>query len=129
MQQMTSLGRGKAGGLQDMIKSATAENRPGPDWMLNKAIVDYINRSPNRYRCRSPAPLLLACMPPMLPARSRRADPPPASCRGSEKAFKYLKARFAQSHVKVQNLSLLVRPATPSPSSQTWHTSLFSYQC
>ncbi len=45
---MASLGRGKAGGLQDMIKSATAENRPGPDWMLNKAIVDYINRSPNR---------------------------------------------------------------------------------
>ena len=36
--------------------------------------------------------------------------PPSARRRGSDKAFKYLKARFTQSHVKVQNLSLLVRP-------------------
>ena len=39
---------GKQGGLQDMIKEATAENIPGPDWVLNRGIVDYINRSPNR---------------------------------------------------------------------------------
>ena len=39
---------GKQGGLQDMIKDATAENIPGPDWVLNRAIVEYINRSPNR---------------------------------------------------------------------------------
>ena len=38
--------------------------------------------------------------------------PPSARRRGSDKAFRYLKARFTQSHVKVQNLSLLVRPPT-----------------
>ena len=48
--QMGGLGLGgKAGGLQDMIKEATAENRPGPDWHLNRSIVEYINRSPNRH--------------------------------------------------------------------------------
>ena len=66
---MANLGRGKAGGLQDMIKSATAENRPGPDWMLNKAIVDYINRSPNRYLSSLSAP---------LPAAHMLHYPPPA---------------------------------------------------
>lgn len=52
-----------------------------------------------------------------LPHRQLDRDgptPTAARCRGSDKAFKYLKARFTQSHVKVQNLSLLVRPlATP----------------
>jgi len=114
--EMASLGRGKAGGLQDMIKSATAENRPGPDWMLNKAIVDYINRSPNRWafpsHCVSPAS---PCVPSLPSPRTLRGRPPPsARRRGSDKAFKYLKARFVQSHVKVQNLSLLVRPLTTS---------------
>ena len=48
-------------------------------------------------------------------ARTLKGRPPPSvRRRGSDKAFKYLKARFTLSHVKVQNLSLLVRPPTTS---------------
>jgi hypothetical protein len=32
------------------------------------------------------------------------------SCRGSDKAMKYLNNRFKQKHVKVQNLTLIVSP-------------------
>ena len=117
--QMGGLGiGGKQGGLQDMIKDATAENIPGPDWVLNRAIVEYINRSPNR---RVSLPRLIDQIVVMhqdiflhLYDSFGIQFPKLNACRGSEKAFKYLKARFIQTHVKVQNLTLLVSTAPPT---------------